>query len=60
LAYWGLEIKFDLVIEEALIPNGYETREKTSGKKLRQKTYDTVPQVFLLFDAVNRLEGDLR
>jgi len=36
-------------------------REKTSGKKLRQKTYDTVPQLFPPFSMrVNRLEDDLR
>ncbi|MFT4855747.1 MAG: hypothetical protein ACI9UV_000203 [Algoriphagus sp.] len=50
------EIKFDLLIEEGIGFHEYETG-KNLGGKIASKKYDTVPQVLLLFDAVNRLEG---
>jgi len=53
-------LKSNLILsdEEGIRFHNIENREKPSGgKKLRAKTTITVPQVFLLFDAVNRLEG---
>lgn len=53
------EIKFDLLIEEGIGFHEYETG-KSLGEKIAAKEYDTVPQIVLLFDAVNRLEGRFR
>lgn len=51
--------KFDLLIQEGIGFHEYETG-KSLGQKIKSKDLDGSAQMFLLFDAVNRLEGRFR
>ncbi len=57
---WGnTDITFDLMIQEGIAFQEYETG-KALGLQINQKKYSKQPQMLLLFDAVNRLEGKFR
>jgi len=57
---WGnTSAKFDLFIQEGIAFQEYETG-KGLGEQIQAKNYQTQPQMLLLFDAVNRLEGKFR
>ncbi|EAZ82072.1 FIST C-terminal domain-containing protein [Algoriphagus machipongonensis] len=53
------DFKFDLMIQEGIGFHEFETG-KSLGLKIQAQKYDSEPQMFLLFDAVNRLEGRFR
>jgi hypothetical protein len=57
---WGnAEVDFDLFIQEGIAFNEYQTG-KALGAQVSNQHYSTPPQMLLLFDAVNRIEGKFR